>query len=94
MCFVLSCTIGFAVSLSAESLSQNSKVDPLTCTPRSRSKPRNQTTSHTVLAMDRYSASAHDRETVDCFFVFHESNDSPSLMQKPVIDLRLIGQVA
>ncbi|KAL3730594.1 hypothetical protein ACJRO7_027594 [Eucalyptus globulus] len=34
------------------------------------------------------------RETVGCFFVFQESKESPSLMQYPVIDLRLMGQVA
>ena len=34
-----------------------------------------------------YSASTGDLETVDCFFNFHETNESPMNIQYPVTDL-------
>ncbi|KAJ0601780.1 hypothetical protein HanIR_Chr03g0132591 [Helianthus annuus] len=44
--------------------------------------------------MDLYSASVEDRETTLCFLLFHETNDPPRKMQKPVIDLRLSTHLA
>lgn len=50
--------------------------------------------SQLVKAMARYSASAEERETVVCFFDFHEINESPRKMQKPVTDLLVSAQPA
>ncbi|KAJ0458049.1 hypothetical protein HanIR_Chr15g0780691 [Helianthus annuus] len=51
-------------------------------------------TSHVALHIDLYFASAEDRETTLCFLLFHETNEPPRKMQKPVIDLRLSTHLA
>ena len=51
-------------------------------------------TSLPVAARARYSASAELREMVGCFLVFHETKQSPMKIQKPVVDLRDMGQEA
>lgn len=53
-----------------------------------------QTISLVVLAKARYSASAEDREVVDCFFDFQETNESPRKTQKPVTERLVSGQEA
>ena len=50
--------------------------------------------SQTATAIDLYSDSAEDRETVCCFFDFHEIKDSPRKTQKPVTDLLVSGHEA
>lgn len=47
--------------------------------------------SATTRRMDRYSASADDKETKDCFFVFHETGDPPRVMTYPLIERRELG---
>lgn len=63
-------------------------------TPISESKPVSQTISQEVVAMARYSASAEDLETVLCFLVRQDTNEWPSLIQKPGSDFLVIGQDA
>ena len=45
-------------------------------------------------AMERYSASALDRDTVDCFLALQEMQLLPRNVQNPVVDRRLIEQPA
>jgi hypothetical protein len=45
-------------------------------------------------AIDRYSASVEEQETICCFLDFHETRASPIKTQKPVIDLLESEQVA
>ncbi|KAM2775497.1 hypothetical protein COP1_020241 [Malus domestica] len=47
----------------------------------------NHVTSQQVVAMERYSASALECDTVVCFLVFQDTGACPSKMQYPVIDL-------
>ncbi|KAJ0600924.1 hypothetical protein HanRHA438_Chr03g0124281 [Helianthus annuus] len=42
--------------------------------------------------MTRYSASAEDRETIDCFFDFQDIGAPPKRSKYPVRDLRVKGQ--
>jgi hypothetical protein len=56
---------------------------------KSRSKAINQVSSHEQEAMERYSASADERETVCCFFDFHEMREAPRKTQKPVVERRV-----
>lgn len=44
-------------------------------------------TSHTVIAMDLYSASTIDLAMTDCFLDFQSIGGCPSNRQKPVVDL-------
>jgi hypothetical protein len=44
--------------------------------------------------MGRYSASAEDRDTMLCFFDFHEMRDFPSRTQYPVTEQRVSGHEA
>ena len=44
-----------------------------------------------TVAIDRYSASADDLETVVCFFVFHEIGDLPSVIKYPFSNRRVRG---
>ena len=46
------------------------------------------------MAMALYSASADDLETVDCFFYFHETRESPMNIQYLVTDLLVYGHEA
>ena len=46
-------------------------------TPNDAKKVHNHTSSLVATAMDLYSASANDLETVACFLVFHEISDPP-----------------
>ena len=55
---------------------------------------RNQVTSQQAAAMERYSASALDRETVFCFLDFQEINEFPRNIQYPVVDRRVSGHLA
>ena len=48
-------------------------------------------TSHVVVAMDLYLASAKDLETMDCFFDLHDVNESPRKTQYPVRDFLVSG---
>ena len=62
--------------------------------PRSRSKKDSHVSSVTVDAMERYLASALDRDTVDCFLALQEMQLLPRNVQNPVVDRRLIEQPA
>lgn len=42
--------------------------------------------------MTLYSASADDRETVDCFLAFQDIKEVPNVTQYPVSDWRVVGQ--
>src|SRR3954471_9983281 len=68
-------------------LSQNRMIGCECLTSKSFNKFFNQVISQHVEAMERYSASAVDRATVVCFFVFHEIGDCPRNTQYPVTDL-------
>jgi len=46
------------------------------------------------VARARYSTSDEDLETVDCFFDFQLINDESRKTHSPVVDLRVLGQVA
>lgn len=61
---------------------------------RSSNKEDNQTTSNVAFAIDLYSASADDLDTVCCFLDFQENNESPKNTQKPETENRVSGQVA
>ena len=50
--------------------------------------------SQTATAIDLFSDFAEDRETVCCFFDFHEIKDSPRKTQNPVTDLLVLGHEA
>ena len=50
--------------------------------------------SQTATAIDLYSNSAKDRETICFFFDFHEIKDSPRKTQNPVTDLLVSGHKA
>ena len=56
-------------------------------TPKSFRICFNQTNSDVVVAMAQYSASAEEREVVDCFLDFHGTKESSKNKQNPVIDL-------
>ena len=58
------------------------------------SRESNQTISHVTLAMDRYSTSIEDRETVCCFLDFQEIKESPINTQKPLTDFLVSGHAA
>lgn len=45
-----------------------------------------------MAAIARYSASAEEREMVDCFLDFQETKASPRKIQKPVVDFQESGQ--
>lgn len=63
-------------------------------TPNSLSRESNHTISQVALAIERYSASADDRETVCCFLDFQDTKEEPRKTQKPDVDLQVSGQVA
>ena len=44
--------------------------------------------------MARYSASAEDWDTIDCFLDFHDIKESPKNTQYPVVDLLVSTQEA
>ena len=62
--------------------------------PRSRRRKESQVISAAVEAMDLYSASALDRATVAYFFALHDMQLLPRKVQKPVVDLRVVGHPA
>jgi hypothetical protein len=50
--------------------------------------------SHVAAAMDLYFASADERDTVCCFFVFQEIGELPSNTNHPVTERLVNGQPA
>jgi hypothetical protein len=50
--------------------------------------------SQVALAIALYSASAEERETTLCFFVFQEIMLEPKKMQYPVVERRVVGKLA
>lgn len=72
-------------------LSQNSRVALGCFTCKSQRRKSNQTISHTTTAIELYSASANDLETIFCFLDFHETKESPKKIQKPIINLLVSG---
>ena len=92
ICFVRSWNTGLDPIWIAASLSLNNKATLSCFTFRSFNKYRIQVTSHTAIAIDLYSTSAVDLETVLCFLDFKETNESPRNTQKPVMDLLESGQ--
>lgn len=51
-------------------------------------------TSQQVWAIARYSASAVERATTDCFLVFQEIGEEPRRTQYHVVDFLVVGQLA
>ena len=47
-----------------------------------------------VTANARYSASAEERDIVDCFLAFQDTRESPRKIQKPVMDFLELGRDA
>ena len=60
-------------------------------TIRSESKVLSQISSHVVVAIAQYLASAEERETTVCFFVRQERGLVPSVMNKPIVERRVVG---
>jgi hypothetical protein len=54
----------------------------------------NQVSSQQTVAIDRYSASAKELETIVCFLDFQEIKESPRKTQNPKTDLRVSRQLA
>ena len=46
------------------------------------------------MAIERYSASAEDRDTICCFLVFQEIGETPRETNQPVRERRVNGQPA
>jgi hypothetical protein len=61
---------------------------------KSRRRENNQVSSQEQVAIDQYSASAEERETVCCFLDFQEIRASPRKTQNPVIECRESEQAA
>ena len=94
MCFVRSWNTRFAAIWRAAWLSQQRIAGFEWLTPSSFSNERSQVSSQVAFAIDLYSASADDLETVCCFFDFQEIKESPRNTQKPLTDLLLSRQPA
>lgn len=62
--------------------------------PKEDNNHFNHLSSQTVVAMDLYSPSAEERDTICCFFVFQAIGDVLSITKYPVKDRRVIGQLA
>ena len=84
ICFVLSCWTGFVAMDIADWLSVYSKADCECLISKSCKAYKSHWISQVVVARARYSASAEDRLTVTCFFDFHEINELPRKIAKPV----------
>ena len=63
-------------------------------TPKLKSKPFNHFSSHVAAAMNWYSASAEDRDTISCFFVFHDIGECPRKTNHPDTERWVSGQLA
>lgn len=50
--------------------------------------------SQQVVAMDLYSASAEERDTICCFLVFQAVGELPNMTKYPIKEHRVIGEVA
>lgn len=59
---------------------------------RSSNKEDNQTTSNVAFAIDLYSASADDLDTVCCFLDFQENNESPKNTQNQKLRVMCQGK--
>ena len=94
MCLVCSWKTGFLTIWSAAWLSQWSRVGWEWDIPRLWRRSLNHFNSPVTAVMDRYSASAEERDTVCCFLVFHEIGEDPSRTNHPVRDLRVKGHPA
>lgn len=71
----------------AASLSHMKGIGASSSTPKSPRSHLTHRTSHTILAIDLYSASAEDLEKTISFFVLHEIGDPPRLIKYFVQDL-------
>lgn len=89
-----SCKTRFAAIARAAWLSQFNTVAGRFDSPRSLSREVKQVTSHAVNAIVRYSTSADDLTTTVCFYSFHEMGEEPKSMQYPVVERRVVGQLA
>lgn len=75
-------------------LSQYTRIGEEICSPKSPSKHNSQVTSSTVMRSALYSASAEDKETVCCYFVFQQRGLPLNEIKNPLTLLREEGQVA
>ena len=62
--------------------------------PRELNNPFNRFSSQVAAAIERYSTSAEERETVVCFLVFHEIGELPNITKYAVKDRLVRGQLA
>jgi len=94
ICLVRSWNTGFCDIWRADWLSQWRDIGVGWDTPRLSSKALSLVNSHVVMAIDRYSASAEERETMCCFLVFQDTGELPRKTIQPVSDRRVRGQPA
>jgi len=80
ICYVRSWNIGLRAICGAASLSQQSRIGGEKM-PKDARKDLNQTNSLVVSAMEWYSTSAEDRDTVGCFLLRQEIGDPPSMIK-------------
>jgi len=94
ICFVRSWKTGFWAMWRAAWLSQYKIMGLERWMSRSWRSVLSHVSSQVVDARARYSASAEEWETVYCFLVRQEIGLVPSWMKKPMVDLRVSGQLA
>lgn len=85
-CFIRSWKTGLFVICLAAWLSQNKGVEPCWLTSSSYNNHLNYKFSLIVKAITRYSASAEDRGTTDCFLDFLETKAPPKVSRYAVRD--------
>ena len=62
--------------------------------PRSLKRKESHVSSTTVDAMERYTASALDLATIDCFLALQDIQLPPRKVQNHVVERQLVGQPA
>ena len=93
MCFVYSWKNGLAEICKASLLSQCRIVGCEWETCKSLIRKRIHVILQLAVAMARYSASAEERDTVVRFLDYQEIKESPSMVQNPVVECLVIGQL-
>ncbi|CAL8988629.1 unnamed protein product [Prunus brigantina] len=94
MCFVRSWNTGLAAMCRAAWLSQYKRAGCKCVTCKSCKRYLSHTNSQVRDAMDLYSDSAEERDTIDCFLLFQDMGAPPRKMQNPVTDRLVVGQLA
>lgn len=94
MCLVRSWKIGFWAIYREDWLSQNKDIGVDKETPRLWSKARSYLSLAVMLAIERNSTSADERDTVYCFLVFQEIGEEPRNTIQPESECCVNGQLA